>query len=53
MFKPVSGADLEAYDPETRELFRRRFHDPRLTVALMKIPRRARNHLPIYVDKEN
>ena len=52
MFKPVSGEELSNYDPETRALFSRREANPQTTFELMNIPRRARNHLPIFLDKE-
>ena len=52
MFKPVTGDALNAFDPETIELFRKRETDPGLTAELMQLPRRARHHMPIYVDKE-
>ena len=52
MFKPVTGDGLNAFDPETIELFRKRESDERLTADLMQLPRRARHHMPIYVDKE-
>lgn len=53
MFKPVAGDQLEQFDPETRELFSRRYHEPRVTFALMNFPRRARQHLPFYIDRSN
>ena len=52
MFKPVTGDALKDFDPETIELFRKRESDPNTTLALLEMPRRARHHLPIYVDKE-
>ena len=52
MFKPVTGDQLANFDPETIELFRKRESDPATTHALMTIPRRARHHLPIFIDKE-
>lgn len=52
MFKPVTGEELSRFDPETIELFRRRETDPQTTVELMGLPRRARHHMPIFVDKE-
>ena len=51
MFKPVVGDELLKFDPETIELFRRRDTDPQTTIELLSIPRRARHHLPMYVDK--
>ena len=53
MFKPVSGDQLSNFDPETIELYRRRPTDEKLTTALMNMPRRFRNYLPIYIDKNN
>ena len=53
MFKPVSGDALNNFDPETIELYRRRQADPKETSLLMSLQRRARHHLPVYVDKEN
>ena len=52
MFKQVSGEELASFDPETRELFTRREANPQTTFELMQIPRRARNHLPIFLDKD-
>ena len=52
MFKPVTGDDLSKFDPETAELYRRRPADPETTFWLLNMTRRARNHLPLYVDKE-
>ena len=52
MYKPVTGDALNAFDPETIELFRKRETDPGLTAELMQLPRRARHHMPIFVDKE-
>ncbi len=47
MFKPVTGSDLNNFDAETRDLYKRRVSDPRLTHALLNLPRTARNHLPV------
>ena len=52
MFKPVTGNELNKFDPETSELFRRRESDAQTTLHLMNIPRRARNQLPLFIDKE-
>ncbi len=52
MFKPVQGDELSKFDPETIDLFRRRDSDPQTTIDLLQMPRRARHHLPIFVDKE-
>ncbi len=52
MFKQVQGDELSSFDPETIALFRRRESNPQTTIELMQIPRRARQHLPIFVDKE-
>ena len=53
MFKPVQGADLEKYDAETRELFSKKTHDPRLSMILSVAPRPNRNNLPVIVDSAN
>lgn len=53
MFKPVTGDQLAQFDPETIELYRRRPTDAGATLQLMSIPRRARHHLPLYIDKDN
>ena len=53
MFKPVSGVQLESFDPETRDMYRVRTHSDELTTTLMKLPRRTRNHLPSFISKEN
>ena len=50
MFKPVSGAELSKFDAETIQMYRRRDNDPRLNAALLNLPRRARNHLPIVTN---
>ena len=52
MFKPVQGEALQNFDPETIELYRRRENDQAVTLELLQLPRRARHHLPLYVDKE-
>ena len=52
MFKPVTGDALSQFDPETIDLYRRRDSDPVVTLELMQLPRRARHHLPVYLDKE-
>ena len=52
MFKAVSGEALSQFDPETIELYRRRDANPTVTLELMQLPRRARHHLPVYLDKE-
>ena len=52
MFKPVTGDALSNFDPETIEFFRKRESDEQTTLALMQAPRRARHHLPIYIDKD-
>ncbi len=53
MFKPVTGHQLDEFDPETRELFKRRYNEPSFTAMLMALPRKSRDHLPFYVDKSN
>ena len=52
MFKPVTGAELDAFDPETRELYRLRETDPQSTLELLTIPRRARHHLPLFINRD-
>ena len=52
MFKPVTGAELDAFDPETRELYRLRETDPQSILELLTIPRRARHHLPLFINRE-
>jgi hypothetical protein len=47
MFRPVTGADLQKFDVETRNLYQRRQSDSRLTAALLTLPRISRNHLPV------
>jgi hypothetical protein len=51
MFKPVT--DFSEYDPETVELYKRRANDHRLEAIMINLARRARNHLPVYVSKDN
>ena len=53
MFKPVSGSDLHQFDDETRMLYSKRQSDPRLTHALLSIPRAHRNHLPVVASDDN
>lgn len=53
MFKPVAGSELNQFDQETRNLFRRRESDPRDSADLARIPRRQRHHLPVIVDSSN
>ncbi len=52
MFNPVTGDAVNAFDPETIELFRKREHNEQATLDLISLPRRARHHLPMYIDKE-
>ncbi len=52
MFTPVQGDALNQFDPETIELYRRRDSNPTVVAELMQMPRRARHHLPIFLDKE-
>ena len=52
MFKVVKGKDLENYDEETRDLFRRRTHDPRCSYLFKVLPRRNRHNLPVIVESE-
>ena len=53
MFKPVQGADLDKFDQETRDLYAKQTHDPRLSMVLSVIPRPNRHNLPVIVDSEN
>ena len=53
MFTPVEGAALEAYDAETRDMFRKRESDPRFTQTLMMMTRRARNTLPVVASPDH
>lgn len=53
MFKPVTGDQFDKFDPETIDLFRRRDTDPAIVAQLLHMPRRARKHLPIFVDSNN
>ena len=53
MFKPVTGAELAAFDEETRELYAKRPQDKRISHMLTVIPRKQRNHLPVIIDAEN
>ena len=53
MFKPVTGADLDKFDDETKALFSKKTHDPRLSMVLSVIPRPNRHNLPVVVDTEN
>ena len=53
MFKPVSGNELSQFDKQTRELFRMRESDPRLTEALLTLPRTTRNYVPVLAHEGN
>ena len=55
MFKPVTGAALEAFDEETRSLYSKRKNDYRESAALALMKRPERNHLPVVISdaKEN
>ena len=53
MFKPVSGAELTQFDQETRNLFRMRESDPRVTQALLTLPRTYRNYVPVLAHEGN
>lgn len=53
MFKPVTGEALREFDAETRALYQKRVSDPRLTDMLLKMPRPARNHLPVIASDDN
>ena len=49
-FKPVEGDELNNFDSETRDLYRLRTHDPRISYALAVAVRRNRHNLPVVVD---
>jgi hypothetical protein len=53
MFKPVTGNDLLQFDAETRALYSKRQSDPRLTHALLTLPRASRNHLPVVANEND
>ena len=53
MFKQVTGDQLAQFDPETIELYRKRHSEDRDAWALSQLARRARNHLPIPLSKNN
>ena len=53
MFKAVTGLDLEKYDTETRDLYRRREISEVDVAILHSITRKSRNLIPIVVNKEN
>ena len=53
MFKPVTGEALNEFDEETRELYSKKTHDPRLSYVLSVIPRKNRYNLPVIVDTDN
>ena len=53
MFKPVTGDQLGNFDPETIDLYSKKSSDPFFSFQLSRMPRRARHHLPVIVDKEN
>ena len=53
MFKPVSGTDLSQFDEKTKALYRMRESDPRLTEALLRLPRTSRNYVPIVAHEGN
>ena len=47
-FRPVTGAQLKAFDEETRQLYRKRASDVRQTEFLQKLDRNVdRNNLPV------
>ena len=52
-FKAVTGSGLDAFDEETRELYKKRTNDPRLSYMMSVAPRKQRNHLPVLVETEN
>ena len=50
-FTPVSGADLQNFDEETRSLYAKRSSDERLTTSLIKMHRNTdRNYLPVVAN---
>lgn len=53
MFKPVTGNELLQFDAETRALYSKRQSDPRLTHALLTLPRASRNHLPVVANEND
>ena len=53
MFKPVTGVHLNEFDDETRALYAKRQSDPRLTHALLNLPRTSRNHVPIIASQDH
>ena len=53
MFKPVTGEALNDFDDETKELYSKKTHDPRLSYVLSVMPRRNRHNLPVIVDTDN
>ena len=47
-FRPVTGAELNSFDEETRQLYRKRVSDVRVTESLLKMNRnKDRNNLPV------
>ena len=53
MFKPVTGSDLQNFDAETRNLYKKRESDWRLTAALLTLPRTSRNNLPVVAGPDD
>ena len=53
MFKPVTGDQLNNFDAETQQLYRRRETDQRLEAIWTFGARKFRNELPIYNSKDN
>ena len=50
MFKPVTGKDLQNFDEETIELYKKRANDDRVSFILSMAKRPERNHLPVVVS---
>ena len=50
-FTPVSGAELQSFDEETRQLYSKRVSDERLTTRLLQLHRNTdRNYLPVIAN---
>ena len=50
-FTPVSGAELQSFDEETIQLYRKRASDERLTTTLLQMHRNTdRNYLPVIAN---
>lgn len=53
MFKPVTAAEKASFDAETVAMYTRRQSDPKLTEALLNMPRPQRKHLPVVAGPDN